>query len=176
MDVPIIETERLRLRGHCPEDLSECAAMWADPTVTRYIGGKPFSREDVWARMLRYTGHWSWLGFGYWAIEERATGHFLGEVGFADFKRGIESIEGAPEIGWAFAVRAQGNGYATEAVRSALQWGDAQFDRGRTVCMIRPDNMASLRVAARCGYQEFRRTVYKNEETILLARMSDGVW
>jgi RimJ/RimL family protein N-acetyltransferase len=72
-EVPVIETERLNMRGHRMEDFSDCAAMWADAGVTRYIGGKPFSREEVWARMLRYVGHWSWLGFGYWAIEEKST-------------------------------------------------------------------------------------------------------
>ncbi len=42
-EVPILETERLRLRGHRRDDFAASAAMWADPIVTRYIGGKPLS-------------------------------------------------------------------------------------------------------------------------------------
>src|SRR4029077_6257721 len=64
--VPVIETERLKMRGHRLADLNDCAAMWADPIVTRHIGGRPFSEEETWARFLRYAGHWSLMGFGYW--------------------------------------------------------------------------------------------------------------
>ena len=82
--VPLLETERLRLRGHRLEDLSDSAAMWADPRVTQYIRPRPFTAEESWARLLRYIGHWALLGFGYWVIEEKATGKFIGECGFAN--------------------------------------------------------------------------------------------
>ncbi|MEY2396091.1 MAG: hypothetical protein QOF94_2436, partial [Acidobacteriaceae bacterium] len=54
VNVPILETERLRLRGHRLEDFVQCAAMWADPLVIRYIGGKPLTAEESWTRFLRY--------------------------------------------------------------------------------------------------------------------------
>jgi RimJ/RimL family protein N-acetyltransferase len=170
--IPVIETERLVLRGHRPDDLDECAAMWGDPIVTRYIGGKPFSREEVWARLLRYVGHWSLLGFGFWVICEKATGRFVGEVGFADFKRDLEpSFEGAPEIGWVLAPWAHGNGFATEAVRAVVAWSETRFGAGaRTVCIIDPGNEASFRVAGKCGYKEFQRATYKGHTTVLLQR------
>ena len=78
VEVPVLETERLRLRRHRLEDFAACTAMWADPIVTRHIGGKPFSQEEVWTRLLRYVGHWAWLGFGYWALEEKASDEFIG--------------------------------------------------------------------------------------------------
>ena len=97
--------------------------MWCDLDVTRYIGGKPFSREEVWSKILRYAGHWSLLGFGYWVIADRESGRFLGEAGFADFKRQIEpSFTDLPEIGWALASEAQGAGIATEAVGAVAAW------------------------------------------------------
>src|SRR5208337_2226490 len=100
-NVPVLETERLRLRGHCIDDFSDSAAMWADPAVTRYIGDKPLTEEESWTKFLRYVGHWSLLGFGYWVVEEKATGHFAGEIGFADYKRDLQpSLKGVPEIGW----------------------------------------------------------------------------
>ena len=46
-------------------------------------------------------GLWSLLGFGYWAIEEKAAGGFVGELGFADFKRDIE-----PSLGRIAQVKA----------------------------------------------------------------------
>ena len=176
VEVPMIETQRLRLRGHRPLDFSNCAAMWADPLVTRYIGGKPLSEEDVWARMLRYLGHWAWLGFGYWVVEEKATGSFAGELGFSDWKRKIEpSLKGVPELGWVLAKHAHGQGYATEAARAAIAWGDAnivsaQPALGKTVCIIHPEHLRSIRVAEKCGFKEVLRTTYKEEPTVLFAR------
>src|SRR5262252_3783228 len=122
--IPEIVTDRLRLRAHRMEDFPASAAMWADRGVTRFIGGRPFSKEEAWARFLRYAGHWSHMGFGYWAVEERSAGGFVGEVGFADFKREIEpSIRDIPELGWVLTPRVHGRGYATEAVLAALEWG-----------------------------------------------------
>lgn len=168
---PVIETARLRMRAHRTEDLADCAAMWADPEVARYLGGRPFSREEVWARLLRYAGHWSLLNYGYWAVEEKATGAFAGELGFADFQREMESpLRNVPELGYAFSSRIHGKGYATEAARAALVWGDIHFTSKRTACIIHPDNLASIRVAEKCGYREFERTNYKGEPTIVLVR------
>jgi RimJ/RimL family protein N-acetyltransferase len=76
VQVPVLETERLKLRGHRLDDFAPCAAMWADPLVTRHIGGIPLSAEESWTRLLRYVGHWALLGFGYWVVEEKATGNF----------------------------------------------------------------------------------------------------
>src|SRR5690606_7603589 len=101
--VPVLETERLRLRGHAMPDFESVAAMWGDPEVVRFISGKPSTREESWARMLRYPGHWSLLGYGFWLIEEKESGRFVGEGGFADFMRAIEPPFDAPEQGWALA-------------------------------------------------------------------------
>ena len=171
--VPVIETARLVLRAHRMDDFRDCAAMWAHPEVVRYIGGRPFSAEEVWARLLRYVGHWQWMQFGYWAIEEKATGAFAGELGFAEFKRELEPpILGFPEIGWALAPHAHGRGYATEAIRAAVAWGDSHFGPVRTVCLIHPGNLRSIRVAEKCGYREFQRTTYRGQATIVFERHS----
>jgi RimJ/RimL family protein N-acetyltransferase len=171
-EIPVVETERLQLRAHRLEDFADCAAMWADPIVTRFIGGKPFSEEDAWTRFLRHIGHWSMMGFGYWVAEEKDTGSFIGELGFADFKRDIQpSLKRTPEMGWALVSKVHGKGYATEGVRAALAWGDAHFASGRTVCIIQPENLASIRVAEKCGYKEFQRSTYKGHPTIMFARI-----
>jgi len=169
--VPILETERLRLRGHRLEDFEECAAMWADPLVIRYIGGKPLTTEESWTRFLRYAGHWSLLGFGYWVAEEKQSGKFVGEIGFADYKRDIEpSLKGVPEIGWVLASSAHGRGYATEAVSAAVEWGDRHFEGARTACIIAPDNLASVRVAEKCGYRQSQIASYKGQPTLMFER------
>jgi RimJ/RimL family protein N-acetyltransferase len=91
-------------------------------------------------------------------------------MGFADFRREITPPLDAPEAGWVLAPWAHGRGYATEAVRAALAWGDAHLAAPRTVCMIAPENAASIRVAEKCGYRELARTSFKDEDTLLFAR------
>jgi RimJ/RimL family protein N-acetyltransferase len=168
---PPIDTARLTLRGHKAGDIDESAALWADPMVVRHIGGRPFSREESWTRLLRYAGHWALLGFGYWVVRERSSGRFVGEVGLADYRRDlVPAIEGTPEAGWVLAPWAHGQGFAGEALGAALAWIDGVFRAPRTVCIIDPGNAASLRVAARAGYRELVRTAYKGEPTILHER------
>jgi len=167
---PVIEPERLRLRRHELSDFEASVAMWADPDVARFIGGKPSSREDTWGRLLRYVGHWELLGHGFWLIEEKATGQFLGEGGWGTFKREIEPRFEAPEQGWALATSAHGKGYAYEAMRAALDWGVAHFGRTDFVCMIAPENAPSLKLAAKLGYAEYGRAEYKGSPSILLRR------
>ena len=141
------------------------------PQVTRFIGGRPSTQEEAWGRLLRYIGHWSLLGFGYWAVEEKATGRFIGETGFAEGKREIEpSLIGIPEAGWALSPQVHGKGYATEAVRAVIAWGERHFGPVRTACIIAPENTPSIRVAEKCGYREIQRTTYKDNPTIMYVR------
>ncbi|HEX8394942.1 MAG TPA: GNAT family N-acetyltransferase [Longimicrobium sp.] len=169
--IPVLHTARLTLRGHTLADFDESRALWADPLVTRYIGGRPFTAEEVWARLLRYAGLWALLGYGYWVVRETATGRFVGEAGLADFHRDITpSIGGAPEAGWVLAPWAHGQGFATEVVGAVLRWSDAHLPAQRTVCLIDPGNLASVRVAEKCGFRQTARGVYKEQETLILHR------
>jgi RimJ/RimL family protein N-acetyltransferase len=171
IEIPVLDSERLRLRGHRPSDYEDSAAMWSDEAVVRHIGGKPATREEVWARILRYVGHWAWLGYGMWVVEEKATGMFAGEVGYTNNKREIQPpLMDRPELGWVLASSFHGKGYATEAVRVAEAWGDKRFGKEPTVCIVHADNERSIRVAEKCGFKEPARTTYKGQATIVFTR------
>lgn len=177
MPVPLdIDTERLTLRVPRLEDFPDTFAMWSAPAVTRYIGGKPATEEDAWQRLMRYAGQWSLLGYGFWTLREKGTDRHVGEVGFINGRRAIEPPFGdAPEVGWALVPGAHGKGLATEAVRAVLAWGESHFGRERrTVCMIHPENQASIRVARKCGFREYARTTYKGDPTILYERQASA--
>ena len=170
--IPELHTDRLLLRGHRLEDFVHTAALWADPQVTEFILEVPATREEAWARFLRYRGHWSYLGYGYWAIFERATGAFVGEAGIGDFHRDLTpSLDGIPELGWVLATEHHGKGYATEAVRAIAAWGEAHFGRVRTACLIDPENAASIHVAEKVGFREFTRTTFHGNPAILFERV-----
>ena len=160
----LLTTSRLIMAPHGKADFADLAAMWADPAVVRLLGGVPASAEDNWARLLRYAGSWSMLGYGFWCVRHRHTGAYLGDVGFLDAKRtGVEGFDGDPEIGWSLNTAAHGKGYASEAVQAALGWGAARF--GRTVAMINPLNTASEAVARRNGFVHFADSRYKDAAT-----------
>ncbi|MDQ4086742.1 MAG: GNAT family N-acetyltransferase [Pseudomonadota bacterium] len=143
----------------------------AQPEVVRFLGAAPLSREETWRRLLCAPGLWALLGYGYWVAERLEDSAYLGQLGFADFKRAMEpSIEGLPEIGWIFAPHAQGQGYATEAVAAALRWVDEVLRAPETVAIIAPDNAASIRVAEKNGFNERSDAIYRGEPILVVRR------
>jgi RimJ/RimL family protein N-acetyltransferase len=56
------------------DDFDAHAALWADPVVTQFIGGKPQSREEAWNGFIRHFGMWTAMGFGFWAVIDKASG------------------------------------------------------------------------------------------------------
>jgi RimJ/RimL family protein N-acetyltransferase len=168
---PLLETERLILRPHTQDDFRDCAAMWRDPQVVKYTIGTESPPQRTWQRLLAYRGHWVLLGFGYWAVQSKSSGRFIGELGFADFHRDFKpNIDGIPEIGWALSVHAHGQGYATEALRKVLGWGDRHLAGGRTVCIVHRENSPSVRLARKLGYVTMLRGATDSDPDMLLAR------
>jgi len=168
--VPVLDTPRLRLRAHRAADFPAFAAMWADPEVHRYLSINPSTREESWMRLLRHAGLWNFLDYGCWAIEERSSGRCVGDIGYADFKRGIPELEGIPEMCWVLAAEAHGKGYASEALAAVMGWGREHFGEHRCACIISPENAASIRVASKAGFRQAGQTTYRDEPILLFIR------
>jgi len=142
-----LQTERLILRMFRDQDFEEYARSCADPEITRYLGeGRPLERWEAWRSMAMILGHWQLRGYGPWAIEERATGNFVGRIGFF-------YPEGWPgfELGWVLGRVFWGKGYATEGARRALDYAFAEMGRDHVISLIHPENRASIKVAERIG-------------------------
>lgn len=145
--IPHLTTERLLLRRFLPEDFETYAVMMADPIVTRFLGdGRPLSRADAWRQMAMFAGHWALRGYGLWAVEERATGQFIGRIGCLE-------PEGFPafEVGYTLAPSAWGKGYAREGAAASLRFARETLGRREITSIIRPANLASIRVAESLG-------------------------
>ena len=176
--MPILETERLVMREPTLADFPDSRAMLADPAMMKHIGGKPLTEEESWARLHRHVGQWTLLGFGIWVVHDRA-GAYVGEVGFLDLRRQITPRLSAVEVGWLISSAWHGKGYATEAMRAALAWGDDYFRtapldpslvRGRLEAIIDPPNTASFRVAEKLGFARIGPATYKGESVEVLRR------
>lgn len=147
IQIPTLTTDRLILRAFRDDDLDAYAEMCADPEVMRYLGeGKTLSRVEAWRQMAFIVGHWQLRGFGLWALEEKASGRFIGRAG-------LLQPEGWPgfEAGWTLGRAWWGKGYATEAAREALRYAFEDLDRDHVISLIRPENKPSIRVAERLG-------------------------
>ena len=171
MAAPTLTTPRLILRAHTQDDFAACCTLWTDPAVTRFIGGRPSTPEEVWRRIIGYAGMWQLKGYGYFLATSRASGAIVGEFGVADFHRDITPPLGeTPEAGWAMLPQHHGQGLAYEALFAVLAWADERI--ARTVCMIDPANEPSLKLAAKLGYSQYAQTTYKGHPTILHARVA----
>jgi RimJ/RimL family protein N-acetyltransferase len=135
------------------------------------VPGRPSTPTEAWTRLLRYVGHWHLLGYGYWVVEDRQSAAFLGEVGFADYRRDIEpSFAGRPEAGWVMAPHAHGKGFGREAVLAALAWADAHIRAQQTVCMIAPAHHDTRALASTVGYRQALTTSYLGDEVLIYHR------
>jgi RimJ/RimL family protein N-acetyltransferase len=170
---PTIETPRLVLRPHRISDYEACCFLTTDPEAVRMIYQKPMGREETWHRLLRFAGHWALLGYGLLIAEEKATGRVVGEVGLADFHRGLgEDFDPFPEFAWMMASDVHGRGYATEAAQAVLSWMERAFAPERIVCIVDPENAPSLRVAEKLGFHIFGEAEYKDKTVLKLRRFA----
>lgn len=169
---PVIETERLRLRPLKAEDFDPVCRIWSDPENVRFVGGKPSPPSRSWSRVVSSAGYWPILGYGYWALEEIASGDFIGLVGFADFKRDEPAgFSGDAEIGYVIDKAVHGKGYGREAMTACMKWMDETHGRSRTICMIEPGNTASIRIAQRLGYQTYGEGEIDGTKVLLMERL-----
>lgn len=163
-NIPVLVTERLRLRAFCSGDLDAYAAMKADPEVLRYLagaGGKPWDRGRSFRHMAYLLGAWHLGGAGAWAVEHRASATFVGVIGFAE-------PPGWPgcELAWELARPFWGNGYATEGACAALAHAFSAFGKDRVISLIHPENRASIRLAERLGERFWGRTDLLGQEML----------
>lgn len=162
MQAPTLETERLRLRPWRSDDLDVFASFMADPDDTRFIGG-PLSREDTWRRIALLIGHWTLRGFGNWALEEKASGAFVGYGGLW-YPEGWRDYE----LMWGLLPAFRGRGYATEAAECARAYAYGELGWTTVVSYVAPNNLPSRYVAERLGATR--------EGTIELRGTAADVW
>ncbi len=145
----ILETERLALRRFIAADLDALFAFYGDPEVIRYIPDAPRSYEETRNELEWFLhGHPRFPQLGLWATIHKETGQFIGRCGLLPW-----TIDGQDEVEVAFALaRAHwGQGLASEVAGALIEYGFNHLGLSRLICLIEPENQASIRVATKIG-------------------------
>lgn len=156
----VLGTPRLLLRRFRLDDLADHARLYAQPEVTRFLGGGPFEGEQA-ARRSRaavemFVEHWARHGFGVWAVLDRVGGGLIGQCG-------LKYLPESPDVELLYAIDPAywGRGLVTEAAAAALADGFDRTDLPRIVAVTRPEHGASRRVMDKLGMRyEGEVTVY----------------
>lgn len=161
--IPVLETERLMLRAPQMQDVS----LWTQINQTgdpAFLGG-PHTEADCYADFCVYMAGWMLHGHGLWSVERKDTRALIGFITF-----GLEWGDQEPELGYLFDASAQGNGYASEAVRAARDFALGIYGQGGVVSYISADNTRSQKLAQKLG-----ATRDKTAETAL-GHPEEQVW
>ena len=140
-----IETPRLLLRVQRAEDFEYFAELQSDEEACRFIGGTA-PRAAAWRKFLQMPGAWVLQGFGMFAVIEKSSGEWIGNIG-------PWQPEGWPgtEVGWALRRKAWGKGYALEAATAAIDWAFDELGWTDVIHSIDYENLGSQELARRLG-------------------------
>jgi RimJ/RimL family protein N-acetyltransferase len=144
LEIPLLETERLRLRAPEIGDFDHYAAFFASDRAIHERG--PMDRRAAWREFCASLACWPLRGFGGWSVTDRADGAYLGEAGLF---QPVEYPE--PEIGWLVVPEAEGKGIAHEAALAVRAWAYRMLGLRTLVSYIDPANARSIRLARRLG-------------------------
>lgn len=144
IDVPVLETERLILREPRVSDWDSLRAFFMSDRAS-FIGG-PLEEWQAWGGLLSSIAHWVVRGYGFWTIEDKATGQPAGRAGIINH---IDWPE--PELGWQVYDGFEGKGIAHEAAIAARDHAGHAVQLGPLISQIHPDNTRSRRLAERMG-------------------------
>ena len=116
------------------------------PEVRRYLGPL-LTFEQSAASVLNFQDNLDRYGFGFWALEVRASGEFIGFTGLdtVDEEMPFTGIE----LGWRLARPAWGHGYATEAALTVMQYGFNTMGLPEILAVTAAQNLRSQAVMRR---------------------------
>jgi ribosomal-protein-alanine N-acetyltransferase len=145
-------TARLSLRRPTMEDVDTIHSIHSDRRACAHnLADLLTTRADAEDRHRRWDEHWRRHGFGYWAVRPRDIGQPSAPLGFCGIKvmrlRDVEVLN----LFYRFDPSAWGDGFGTEAATAVVDWATSHLPDRTIVARVRPDNTASLRVAARAG-------------------------
>lgn len=146
-----METERLILRQWNSADYPLFAELNADPLVMQYFPS-PLTRAESDELATRIQNLITEKGWGFWAVELRSTGQFIGFVGLHEQDEN-SGLPNAPfvEIGWRLSSKYWGQGLAPEAAHKALEFVFNNLNAASVYAFTALENQPSQRVMSKIG-------------------------
>jgi ribosomal-protein-alanine N-acetyltransferase len=169
--VAVLQTQRLSLREFKPEDLHPLPTILSDPETMRFYP-MSFDLASVSDWIARNRARYANDGYGLWAMILQSTGDLIGDCGLVR-----QSIDGVDEIEIGYHVRRDlwGQGFATEAARACRDYGFSNLKVARLVSLIRPENLASRRVAEKNAMTVWKEVTRANLRHYVYAVSRDQV-
>lgn len=147
--LPTLEAKRVRLRFMTEADAPRVLALFGDPAVVEMMGIERRRDEAHAAALIADIADHARTGDLFqWGIARRDDDAVVGTVTFAS----IDRRNRRAELGFAVATAFQGQGYATEALRAALDHAFGDMDLHRMEADVDPGNEPSLAVLAKLGF------------------------
>ena len=156
-----LETVRLVIRAFDHGDADAWIAMLSDPEVRRFLPAGPVSTRETFecARESRHAMEHE-IGYAMWAVEERATGTFIGQCGLRPAKSMDENAGSEIDLGYHFARTSWNRGFATEAAVAVLAHGFGPLGLDSIMAVAAPKNIGSWRVMEKAGMRYERHAEY----------------
>jgi len=142
--IPVIETERLRLRAPRAEDWTALEEIWTSDRAVHF--GGPVSAEDGWLDFCQMVAGWTLRGVGYFTVEDRRTREVRGFIGLNH-----EWGDAELELGWLLTAEAEGKGYGAEAAGAVRDWAFGTLGLPSVVSYVDTANHRSQALARRIG-------------------------
>lgn len=147
---PVLETPRLVLRELRADDADAIYALFSDPAVTRYHDLDTFTAaaqaHEFIARMRQRFANRAGIRWGI----VRENDMVIGTGGFNRWN----IHDRFAHLGYDLAQAAWGQGIMTEAIGAMIRFGFDGLDLNRIEAETMLDNVASMRVLAKCGFRE----------------------
>ena len=162
----IIETKRLVLRKWSNADRNELFEILRDAEVSRNIGdGKPYTPEKTDEFLVWVEKYERENGFCRWAVVEKSSSEIIGSCGFA---RLCDTHE--IDLGYLFARKHWGKGYATEIAEAALEYGFNNLGFREIIALTALDNIASQKVLKKIGFTKRGIEIFGGEENLVFIK------
>ncbi|MBN1949376.1 MAG: GNAT family N-acetyltransferase [Candidatus Cloacimonetes bacterium] len=149
--LPPIASSSIILRFFTPKDASGIYLMSQEPGWRRWLPDQVYDSREHALAVIRYLINQyrepadPVLAPYVLGVCLKGSGEFIGHVG-------LSPLDGQVEIGYSIAVKQQGKGYASEAVRTMAKWALPHFSLPRILGVVSTANVSSCRVLERAGF------------------------
>lgn len=160
----ILDTKRLYLTEMCLEDLDDIYGVYDDPLVEKYAGAPYYDREKAIQYIKDYVEiQYRFYEYGIWLVRDKETDEVIGRAGITG-RAGYEDAE----LGYVFAKRVWGRGYATEVIKAVIEYAREELLLERLNAFVMPENVVSVHILDKLGFKKIRNVMLHEEEHIYM--------